>query len=303
MEEGRVSVPRGDGDLGRGIGISIGVARLSVEHRASSIERDRRPRQRLVAGGGVPSISLGHRERRGHVGQVGGPNPAGADLTRRWDGPRTPNGPAESRGAEGRVLRRESGRRRTGVRRVTCPGSCGPASMGGLRAPAWAAGAEVGEDPVDHRRLRDERDDPHRAVAGGTREGGDLEDRLEQRRPPETRLGGSESGRGDDGGWPLRGSGRRRVPHATEAVGVLAVMPRRDVALVADDAQRGDGVVHLRPGGAFRASAARGRARTPGCVCARWPQRRGYLSRLCQQTTRTSMCWRSTGDSVGRQRR
>jgi hypothetical protein len=41
----------------------------------------------------------------------------------------------------------------------------------------------VGEDLVDHRRLREERDDPHRAVAGGTREGVDLEDLLEQRIP------------------------------------------------------------------------------------------------------------------------
>jgi hypothetical protein len=58
-----------------------------VDYR-SSILRDRRPRQRLVAGGAVPSISLGHRERRGNVGQDlrqrGWPNPSGTHLTCRW---------------------------------------------------------------------------------------------------------------------------------------------------------------------------------------------------------------------------
>ena len=44
------------------------------------------------------------------------------------------------------------------------------------------AGAEGREDLVDHRGLRDERDAAHDAVAGGTREGVDLEDLLEQRR-------------------------------------------------------------------------------------------------------------------------
>ena len=46
------------------------------------------------------------------------------------------------------------------------------------------ADTEVREGLVDHRRLRDERDDPHHALAGGTREGVDLDALLEQRRPP-----------------------------------------------------------------------------------------------------------------------
>ena len=36
--------------------------------------------------------------------------------------------------------------------------------------PTGGAGAEVGEELVDHRRLRDERDDAHRAVACRARE-------------------------------------------------------------------------------------------------------------------------------------
>lgn len=44
------------------------------------------------------------------------------------------------------------------------------------------AGAAVSGDLVDYRRRRDERDHPDRALAGGTREGVDLEDLLEQRR-------------------------------------------------------------------------------------------------------------------------
>ena len=45
------------------------------------------------------------------------------------------------------------------------------------------AGAEVREDLVDDRRLRDAGDDAHRAVAGGTREGVHLEDLLQEGRP------------------------------------------------------------------------------------------------------------------------
>ena len=45
------------------------------------------------------------------------------------------------------------------------------------------ARAEVREDQVDHRRLGDERDEAHRAVAGGTRERVDLEDLLQEGGP------------------------------------------------------------------------------------------------------------------------
>jgi hypothetical protein len=44
------------------------------------------------------------------------------------------------------------------------------------------AGAEVGEDLVDHRRLGDERDEAHRAVAGRARQRVHLNDLLEARR-------------------------------------------------------------------------------------------------------------------------
>jgi hypothetical protein len=48
----------------------------------------------------------------------------------------------------------------------------------------------VGEDLVDDRRWRDERDDAQDAVAGRAREGIDFEDLLEEGRPAATGLGG-----------------------------------------------------------------------------------------------------------------
>lgn len=57
------------------------------------------------------------------------------------------------------------------------------------RGPPRSAGAEVSEDLVDHRSLRTERDDAHRAAAGGTRERVDLEALLEQDCPPAGNLG------------------------------------------------------------------------------------------------------------------
>ena len=56
------------------------------------------------------------------------------------------------------------------------PGLTISAGRGGARA-------EVREDQVDHRRLGDERDEAHRAVAGGTRERVDLEDLLQEGGP------------------------------------------------------------------------------------------------------------------------
>jgi len=47
------------------------------------IRLDCRPRKGRVAGGGMPSILLAHRERRGHFGQHGEPNLVGTRLTRR----------------------------------------------------------------------------------------------------------------------------------------------------------------------------------------------------------------------------
>jgi len=69
------------------------------------------------------------------------------------------------------------------------------------------AGAEVREDLVDHGPLRDAGDEAHHAVAGRAREGVDLEDLLQQRRPPAGGLGGPEPWRGNDRGRRL-GLGR-----------------------------------------------------------------------------------------------
>ena len=72
----------------------------------------------------------------------------------------------------------ETRRRREGVRRVTCPGARGSASMGARQPSVYLArGArpEVGEELVDHRRPGNERDDPHGAMAGRTRQQVDLD--------------------------------------------------------------------------------------------------------------------------------
>jgi len=84
------------------------------------------------------------------------------------------------------------------------------------------AGAEVREDLVDHRRLRDERHDPHRAVAGRACEGIDLEDLLEQGRPAAGGLDGASRGAGTIAGGPsaAAGSAFPRMPR-----GRLAYQP------------------------------------------------------------------------------
>jgi len=80
------------------------------------------------------------------------------------------------------------------------------ASVGGV----CRAGAEVGEDLVDHRRLRNEGDDAHRAVAGGTGERVDLENLLQEDRPSASGFGGRESCGGDDQGWRIGCCGQMR---------------------------------------------------------------------------------------------
>jgi hypothetical protein len=122
----------------------------------SSVPRDRRPRQRLVAGSGVPSLALGHRARRVDFGHRRGAEPGGDRSDAPVGGPRPPKRPRVEWG---------SARRR------------GPAAQGRRKT-----GAEVGGNLVNHRRLRDARDDPHRALAGGTRERGNLEELLLERR-------------------------------------------------------------------------------------------------------------------------
>jgi hypothetical protein len=68
----------------------------------------------------------------------------------------------------GRAMPSSSHRRRVGER-----------AWGARRASA-RAGPEVGDDLVDHRRLGDERDNAHRAVAGRARQWVHLEDLLEE---------------------------------------------------------------------------------------------------------------------------
>jgi hypothetical protein len=118
---------------------------LGGEFHAITDSQDRRPRQRRVTGGVVRAVSRGRLARRASggprwVAAVGGA-PSDAPVGR----PRTPNVPARSRGVGGGVLRRSAGRRRLG-------------------RGARGAGPEVGEDLIDHRRLGDARNDPHRAV-------------------------------------------------------------------------------------------------------------------------------------------
>jgi len=88
------------------------------------------------------------------------------------------------------------------------------------------------EDPVDHRDLGDDRDDPHGAMAGRARQRVDLEHLLQQGRPPAGGFGRRESWRGDDQGWRIGCGGLGLTPHPARTVGVPAVVPRGDVALV-----------------------------------------------------------------------
>jgi hypothetical protein len=106
--------------------------------------------------------------------------------------------------------------------------------MGGSvarRAPHGSAGPEVGEDLVDHRRLGDAGDDAHGAVAGRTCQRVHLKDLLEEGRPAAAGRSRRELWRGDDGGQH-RGGGLGVTPHPARAVGIPAIVPRRDMALV-----------------------------------------------------------------------
>ena len=127
--------------------------RASTDRRAAACPP---PRSRLVG--------------RENGGSSGGGD-AGGDRSDALVGlPPTPKVPAGRRG-DGALQRR-----RARAVRVTRPGR-GPASMGG--SAARGAGPEIREDPVDHQRLGDERDDPHGAMAGRARERVDLENLLQ----------------------------------------------------------------------------------------------------------------------------
>ena len=98
----------------------------------------------------------------------------------------------------------------------------------------------MGEDLVDHRGLRDEGDDAHRAVAGGTGERVDLENLLQEGRPSASGFGRRESCGGDDEGWRIGCYGLSLSSHPARTVGVPAVVPCRDLPLVRN--------VHEHPG-------------------------------------------------------
>ncbi len=121
------------------------------------------------------------------------------------------------------------------------PGSWGPLRWGALRPGVrftGGAGTEEREDLVDHRRLGDERDDPHRPATRRTRE---RVHGLRARRRPVRLVGPIRHGlRGSVGGAPLERDG---IP------GAVAREVRRERALVLGDP---DGRVHaesgMRPG-------------------------------------------------------
>jgi len=82
------------------------------------------------------------------------------------------------------------------------------------------------EDPVDHRGLGDARDDPHGPATRRARQRVDLEDLLQQGRPPAGRLGRRQPGCGNHRGPIVRCGGRRLPPHAPRAIGIPAIVPR-----------------------------------------------------------------------------
>jgi len=94
-----------------------------------------------------------------------------------------------------------------------------PTSMGAPRPGVRLtgnAGPKMHEDLVDHRRLGDERDDPHGAMARRARQRVDLENLLLEGRPSAAGLGRRESSCGDDTGWrPSDPRRRSRLPSAS----------------------------------------------------------------------------------------
>ncbi|WP_439643985.1 hypothetical protein, partial [Gemmatimonas sp.] len=86
------------------------------------------------------------------------------------------------------------------------------------------AGPERREDLIDHRRLGEERDDPHGAMAGRARERVDLEELLEERRREafaqrRAASGGASRGAGLMAGGPsaVAGAAFPRVPRGRVA--------------------------------------------------------------------------------------
>jgi hypothetical protein len=134
-----------------------------------------------------------------------------------------------------------SGRTGAGLRPSGRPAGQGPRPANARRtarpgrAPVRAPRPEMRQDPIDDRRQRDARDDPHRAAARGAHERIHLVDLPQQLGPPVRRLGATERARGH------QHDGRVRVrwrclppPHPARAIGIPAVVALRDLALIGD---------------------------------------------------------------------
>ena len=197
----------------------------------------------------MPCLSHGRRARGPSGGQRGWPGPAEPRVTLPWDGRARRTSP-RGRGGSGGAS--SGGSRGVGARACgacRAPARGGPSRWGAPRGVGrWRrASAEVGEDLVDHRRLGDEREDPHRPTTRRTRERVHFENLLKEGSPSATGLGWCQPGRGDEGGRPrpVCGGGRGLAPHPARAIGIPVVVPCRDVPLVGD--------VHQDPGPKTRA--------------------------------------------------
>lgn len=104
-------------------------------------------------------------------------------------------------------------------------------ASGSLRRPSrtLAGAADVIENPVDHRPLGNEGDDPHRRAARRTPEGIDLEDLLEELGPASACLAERE-GPGLDDDWGLTSRRLARAPRAAHAIGIVPVIPRHHLS-------------------------------------------------------------------------
>ena len=193
-----------------------------------SIRRSPPPREdrRAISGAtSAASARLAGRPVRctgGGVRGGWGPIRRPGGTTTRAERPRTSSG---SRGRTQRVRWVAAGRR------VALGADVARVDGGAPRAagrPGGGAG-EVPQDLVDHRRLGDAGDDAHGAVARRAREGVDLEDLLQKRRPPAGGLGRRQAWRAADGGGRTSCGRLGLTPHAARAIGVPAMVARGHV--------------------------------------------------------------------------
>ena len=144
VEDQRLTITRADHDVRRfeiAVNHLLSMRDRKLNRGSLSTRRGRWPRERRRVGVGEPSAGLAHRAGRSNRDASGGAGRVGALGGVAIGSPRTPNVPARSRGVGAAVLMGRSGRRPTCGGRVTPLGSRGPASIGGLRAPVWAAAA------------------------------------------------------------------------------------------------------------------------------------------------------------------